>query len=597
MSIRPEPSPGGGTTKSFAEIEQPARPNAPALGWVSDAVAEMLRRLGIDYVALVPGSSYRGLHDSLVNYLGNSRPQMLVCLHEEHAVAIAHGYAKVTEKPMAAAVHANVGLMHATMAIYDAWCDRAPVIVLGATGPVDAAKRRPWIDWIHTAQDQGALIRSYVKWDDQPGSAAAAVESLARAAKIAVEEPRAPVYICLDVGLQESPLDKVPEFPDLARRRPALPPAPPAEVVAEAAALLKGARHPLILAGRVSRNAEAWKRRVALAEALGAKVLTDLKAAAAFPTDHPLHAAPAGMALDAPSTAALREADVILNLDWIDLGGTLRSAFGGATPAKVISASLDEQLANGWSKDHQAPTDIDVALPCPPDSAVAALLPLLAKGGGAPIARVTPKPAADTDSGPIDLRRLARAFAAAAEGHETTVLRLPLGWPAGYTPFRGPLDYVGFDGGGGVGSGPGMAVGSALALMGSGRIPVAILGDGDTLMGANALWTAAHYRIPLLIIVANNRSYFNDEMHQQRVAEARDRPVGNRWIGQRIDDPAVDLPALARSLGFAAEETVTDAASLTGALREAMAAVAAGECRLVDVSVTPGYASAASKDD
>ena len=177
MPIRPDPSSDGATTANLDDIEQPARPNAPAMGWVSDAVAEMLRRLGIDYVALVPGSSYRGLHDSLVNYLGNSRPQMLVCLHEEHAVAIAHGYSKVTEKPMAAAVHANVGLMHATMAIYDAWCDRAPVIVLGATGPVDAAKRRPWIDWIHTAQDQGALIRSYVKWDDQPGSAAAAVES------------------------------------------------------------------------------------------------------------------------------------------------------------------------------------------------------------------------------------------------------------------------------------------------------------------------------------------------------------------------------------------------------------------------------------
>ena len=177
------------------------------------------------------------------------------------------------------------------------------------------------------------------------------------------------------------------------------------------------------------------------------------------------------------------------------------------------------------------------------------------------------------------------------------MLRLPLGWPAEFTPIRGPLDYVGFDGGGGVGSGPGMAVGSALALRGTGRIPVAILGDGDTLMGGNALWTAAHYRIPLLIIVANNKSYFNDEMHQQRVAEARGRPVGNRWIGQRIDDPAVDVPALARAFGFVADETVDDAAKLTGALRAAMAGVAAGECRLVDVAVAAGYASAPSKDD
>jgi thiamine pyrophosphate-dependent acetolactate synthase large subunit-like protein len=560
MSIRPGPSSDGGTRDTLSEVEQPARANDPAMGWVSDAVAEMLRRLGIEYVALVPGSSYRGLHDSLVNYLGNSRPRMLVCLHEEHAVAIAHGYSKVTEKPMAAAVHANVGLMHATMAVYDAWCDRAPVVVLGATGPVDAAKRRPWIDWIHTAQDQGALIRGYVKWDDQPGSAAAAVDSVARAVKIASEEPRAPVYVCLDVGLQESPLEKPPAFPDPARRRAAPPPAPPAE-------------------------------------ALGARVLTDLKAAAAFPTDHPLHAVPPGMSLEPPALDAIRASDVILNLDWVDLGGTLRTAFGGATPAKVISASLDERLANGWSKDHQAPADIDVALSSTPDRAVAALLDRLPRKSAAAAARPAAKPAGGVGAGRIDLRRLARAYAAAVEGRKITLLRLPLGWPSEHTPFREPLDYVGFDGGGGVGSGPGMAVGSALALMGSGRIPVAVLGDGDLLMGSNALWTAAHYRIPLLIVVANNKSYFNDEMHQQRVAETRGRPVGNRWIGQRIDDPAVDIPALARAFGFVAEDTVRDAAQLTGALRTALAGVAAGECRLVDVAVVAGYAAAVNNDD
>ncbi|MCZ6764939.1 MAG: thiamine pyrophosphate-binding protein, partial [Alphaproteobacteria bacterium] len=170
------------------------------MNWSSDAIAEMLRRLEIEFVSLVPGSSFRGLHDSIVNYLGNERPQLLICLHEEHAVAIAHGYAKVTGRPMAAAVHANVGLMHATMAIYNAWCDRQPVLILGATGPVDAAKRRPWIDWIHTARDQGALVRSYVKWDEQPASAQAAVDAIARAAKLACEEPRGPAYLCFDVS-------------------------------------------------------------------------------------------------------------------------------------------------------------------------------------------------------------------------------------------------------------------------------------------------------------------------------------------------------------------------------------------------------------
>src|SRR5688572_804656 len=160
----------------------PAGINAPGFG--SDVVADTLRALDIPYVALNPGASYRGLHDSLVNYLGNERPQMLLCLHEESAVAIAHGYAKVTGRAMGAIVHSNVGLMHATMAIFNAWCDRMPVIVLGATGPVDAVKRRPWIDWIHTARDQGALVRGYVKWDDQPASPGAAREALLRAANI-----------------------------------------------------------------------------------------------------------------------------------------------------------------------------------------------------------------------------------------------------------------------------------------------------------------------------------------------------------------------------------------------------------------------------
>src|SRR6202161_2327658 len=187
------------------------------LEWGSDALAELLSRLGLPYIALVPGSSYRGLHDSLVNYNGNRDPQLLVCLHEEHAVAIAHGYAKVTERPMGVAIHSNVGLMHASMAIYNAYCDRVPMLIIGATGPVDAAKRRPWIDWIHTSTDQGALIRNFSKWDDQPASVEAALESLARAYSVTREAPSAPTYVCLDVSLQEQAVAEPPEIPDVSR--------------------------------------------------------------------------------------------------------------------------------------------------------------------------------------------------------------------------------------------------------------------------------------------------------------------------------------------------------------------------------------------
>ncbi len=185
-------------------------------------IAETLRGLEIPYVALNPGASYRGLHDSIVNYLGNDTPQMLLCLHEESAVAIAQGYAKVTGKAMAAAVHSNVGLFHATMAIFNAWCDRTPVVVLGATGPVDAATRRPWIDWIHTAADQGAVVRNYTKWDDQPASPAAARESLLRAAWIANTAPMGPVYVNFDAEMQEAKLKE--PLPPLDAKR-FMPPA------------------------------------------------------------------------------------------------------------------------------------------------------------------------------------------------------------------------------------------------------------------------------------------------------------------------------------------------------------------------------------
>src|SRR6187402_54211 len=224
----------------------PSGANAPAFG--SDVIAETLRALDIPYVALNPGASYRGLHDSLVNYLGNSAPQMLLCLHEESAVAIAHGYAKVTGKAMAAAVHSNVGLMHATMAIFNAWCDRMPMVILGATGPVDAVKRRPWIDWIHTARDQGALVRGYTKWDDQPASPAAAREGLMRANWIANTAPRGPTYVNLDAGMQESKLAEAVPPVETGRFIPQALSAAPAALIEQAADILSAAKRPVILA-------------------------------------------------------------------------------------------------------------------------------------------------------------------------------------------------------------------------------------------------------------------------------------------------------------------------------------------------------------
>jgi thiamine pyrophosphate-dependent acetolactate synthase large subunit-like protein len=580
---------------SAASIERPAAlPGGNAL-FGSDVVADVLRALDIPFVALNPGASYRGLHDSLVNHLGNTTPQMLLCLHEEHAVAIAQGWAKVTGRPMAVVVHSNVGLFHATMAIFNAWCDRMPVLVLGATGPVDAAKRRPWIDWLHTAQDQGAIVRNYVKWDAQPASPLAVREALLRATWMAQTAPMGPVYVNLDAALQEAPLEQPLPPLETARFAPAMTSAAPAALMADAVALLRAAARPLILMGRVTRDPTAWSRRVALAEALDARVVTDLKIGAAFPTDHPLHVAAPGSFAAPEAARAIAEADVILSLDWVDLAGTLQAACDGATvAAKVIQVSLDHTLHNGWSMDHQGLPPVDLFLAADPDPVVTAMLGVLGLGDVSPVA-ATPvdAPAAGViASGAINVPLLAAALRRAVAGRLVSLLHLPISWDGASWPFRHPLDFLGGDGGAGIGAGPGISVGAALALIGSFRLPVSICGDGDFLMGVTAVWTAVHYRIPLLLVVANNRSFFNDELHQERVARRRGRPVENRWIGQRISDPDLDHAGLARAQGAVGFGPVTEAAELEAVFAAAVAVVQAGGVAVVDVHVTPGYTPA-----
>ena len=577
-------------TGVLSAYDRPVPAGVNAAGFGSDVVADALRATEIPYIALNPGASYRGFHDSLVNYLGNERPQMLLCLHEESAIAIAHGYAKVTGKAMAAAVHSNVGLMHGTMAIFNAWCDRMPMVILGATGPVDAVKRRPWIDWIHTARDQGALVRGYTKWDDQPASPTAAREAVLRANWIANTAPRGPTYVNLDAEMQESKLAEPVASIEAKRFMPPVDSAAPAILVRQAADLLRNAKRPVILAGRVSRDLDAWKSRVALAERLNALVVSDLKIAASFPTHHYLHAgAPGGTVLAPEAADAIRSADVILSLDWLDVAGTFKAV--GNVTAKVVQVSVDHRLHNGWSMDYQGLPPVDVFIDCEPDAGVPALLDSLGPGpsrAAATRAKDFPTPTGEK----LTVDHLAVALRNAVGDRPTSLTHVSLSWNGANWAFNHPLDYLGSDGGGGVGGGPGISVGAALALKGSGRLPVAVCGDGDFLMGVTALWTAAHYRIPLLIVVANNRSFFNDELHQERVARMRNRPIENRWVGQRISEPDIDLASMARAQGAQGFGPVTAIADLMPTFAKAISAVEAGAIAVVDVRVEPGYTAA-----
>src|SRR5437667_462394 len=396
--------------------------------------------------------------------------------------------------------------MHATMAIFNAWCDRVPMLILGATGPWDAARRRPWIDWIHTSSDQGALVRDYTKWDNQPASVPAAYEALLRAAQIANTAPRGPTYVNLDAAVQETKIGPLPPLPDVTRYR-------------------------------------------------------------------------------APEA-------VLPKAELIDTAGALKQAWGDApVGAKVILVSPDAHAHRGWSMDHQGLPPADVYLMCEPDAVVPLLLEAVEPRAAAAEQRRAEEKATDET---LSLRALADQFNAATAGLNVCLARLPLGWNGAYRHFKHPFDYLGSDGGGGVGAGPGLIVGAALALKDSGRMVAGILGDGDFLMGVTALWTAAHYRIPCLFIVANNRSFYNDELHQERIAHERGRPIEHKWIGQRIDEPGIDLASMAGAQGAFGIGPVTDLAELKPSLERAVELVREGNVCVVDVRVVPGYDSSMS---
>ena len=586
-------------------IDRPDNIGNPQLRWGSDAVAETVRSLEVDYIALVPGASFRGFHDSIVNYLGNAEPQMVVCLHEEHAVAIADGYAKVTDRPMAVALHSNVGLMHASMAIFNAWCERNPMLIFGATGPLDAHKRRPWIEWIHTSSNQASIVRDYIKWDDTPGSAQAAVESVLRAWQICQTPPHGPSYVCLDVGMQEAEIEGEINFPPPERYAPARDIAATDEDIDRILDAFENAKLPVIMMGRLSPDQEAYDARIALAEALDTVTMTSLHKRSSFPTTHPSHKLP--ISPERPGEAhggLLAKADLILDLDWLDLGGYLRLCSGDSqsqkpTDATVIKVSMDSTIAKGWAADYQALQAADINVVARPDTVVKQLLKRIEargiKASRADVAAMShwtdsiTAPEVSPAGEPMSLMEMAWVLAEFQKTRDVTYTRLPLGYPGAYCRFDGPIDYLGKDAGGAVGSGPGHAVGAALALRGTDRLPVAVMGDGDYLMGVNALWTASHMELPLMIVVANNRSYFNDEAHQERVADMRDRPPQNKWIGQRLDQPPVDIVAMATAQGFEGGEPITDSDQLMTELEKGEKVLREGGRYVIDARRT-GYA-------
>jgi thiamine pyrophosphate-dependent acetolactate synthase large subunit-like protein len=574
--------------------------------WGSDVIVEVLRRLGIDYVALNPGASFRGVHDSLVNYAGNARPEMIVCPHEEIAVGIAHGYGRAAGKPMAAFVHDIVGLLHASMAIFNAWLARDPVLVLGGTGPVDADHRRPWIDWIHTANVQGNAVRDFVKWDDQPASVAAAVESLVRAYNLAVSEPQGPVYVCFDTDVQEQKLDAPFDLPDVSRfPAPTRLSADP-QALSRLVDMLLQAQRPVVLTNSLGRAAEATDGLLRLAEALALPVVTggDLYC---FPTRHPLYATESKNEL-------LREADLVVAFDVYDLEQMLtRQNWATRTNedilpagAKLVDVSLRHLTTKSWADDHGAyyPTALSIAA----DTALA--LPELAdlveaqrvagKGNPDEIEARRTRLAAMSAAALSEAQNTARERAGDHPLHLGTIAQAlwevvqDTDWVIGNGDLRGWLErlwdfnspHQGQDTRGGAGLGQGLphAIGVALANREKGRLTINIQSDGDLLFTPAAIWTAVHHRIPLLIVMYNNRTYGNDLGHQGMMARVRGRPEENKVIGIDINDPVVDFIGMARSFGAWADGPIERAEDLRPAFERAKREVLEnGRVALVDL--------------
>jgi len=559
--------------------------------WGSDVIVDLLHMYELPYAALNPGASYRGLHDSMVNYGGND-PVMMLCQHEETAVQIAHGYAKASGKPMVAILHNLVGLLHANMAIYYAYADRAPVFIIGATGPMDETKRRPRIDWIHTALVQGEAVRAYTKWDYQPAVIGGVPESFARAYSVMMTEPRGPIYMCYDAWLQEQPLEQeVPLPPARAAKLPArLGPDP--QALKTAAEMLLEAKRPVILAEFVGRDPEGFHALVELAESLGAPVY-DVNSRLNFPSRHPLNLS---MVKD-----VFADADLVLCLDTRDwerattrLVSTTREVTSIVPAgAKWIDIGFGDLEISSWAMDYQRLAHADLRILADTTLAIPALTGLVKKEGKRPVrkevaqlrdaarARWEKEAKEDWDASPITLARLATEVWQAIKDEDWVLTANTLEeWARKIWDFDRPYRHPGKSLG--TATQIGISLGVALAHRDAGRLVVDLQPDGDLMFDAGALWVAAKHRIPMLVVMYNNRAYYNDWEHQIRMAKLRGTPVERAYIGMDMDDPAPDFAALAKSLGWYAEGPINRPGDVASALRRAIAKVKAGQPALLD---------------
>jgi thiamine pyrophosphate-dependent acetolactate synthase large subunit-like protein len=575
-----------------------------------DFMVDVIKALNFEYIASNPGSSFRGIHESIINYGGNQAPEFLTCCHEESSVAMAHGYFKAEGKPMAVLCHGTVGMQHAAMAIYNAYCDRVPIYIL-AGNTLDATQRRPGVEWSHSVQDAAAMVRDYIKWDDQPVSLPHFAESAVRAYKIAMTSPMMPVLLVIDGGLQEDPIS-----PEIASRlripklTVATPPQGDSGAVAEAARLLVNAQNPVIVADRAARTPAGVAHLIELAETLQAPVV-DQGGRMNFPSRHPLNHS-------ASARQLVASADVILGLELTDFWGTVsgvrdqlvRTSRSLVKPGtKLVSLTATDLFTKGNYQDFQRYPEVDVAMAADAEATLPALIEAckrqitadrrrtfqergsrLAEAREAALGRARTEATYAWNATPISTARLTAELWAQIKNEDWALVSESgnsSGWAMRLWSFDKHYQFLGDSGGAGVGYGAPAAVGAALANKKHGRLSVNIQGDGDFLYAPGVWWTAAHHRIPLLSVMHNNRAYHQEVMHIQRMGNRHNRGVTRANVGTTIDNPNVDFAKIAQGMGVHAQGPITNPAELGPAIKRALDVVKRGEPSLVDVVTQP----------
>lgn len=584
--------------------------------WGSDAIVDLLSAYGHEFVSFNPGASFRGVEESLVNYGGNEAPATIQVQNEGLSVAIAHGYAKATGEPAVCLLHDTVGTLNGAMAIYNAYVDGVPLVILGGNGPLRKSERRPWIDWIHSNLDQAGLVRSVLKWDDEPAHADGLVDSLIRAHRIADTVPKGPTYVTLDHDVQECGLDEPIAIPDFAAYEPPTRLAPDPDAIAAAADRLVAAETPVILVDGVGDSRRAVTALADLADELGAAVVDSyghLPHRFNVAATHPMNLT---------GTDVVAEADVALALDvWsVDLKTSsvdrATHAFERHLPddADLIEIGTGDLEASSTTHDYCELRATELSILADTHLAVPALRDAVTERLDADPAardrvadrredfearhetqraawRETAAEAADeTPIAPAHLAAVLWDVIADAGDDWTIVAGTLGGWPHRLWPIDEFDQYVGgMSGGGGVGYGIGAAIGGALAYRGSGRVPINLQADGDLMQFLSGLWTIAHYDLPLFTVVHNNGCLYNSTQHRMALAgsRGRDDSFERALVGTSVSDPTPDYASIAEGMGVAGFGPVEDPAALPAVLQRAWSRAAAGEAVLVDVVCQP----------